>query len=59
MDLDKDWRIGRFIEHYDFDYKNLNEGACRDALPTPPCGPWHVCWNFDVSGRDKRSDRAL
>ncbi len=25
MDVDDGWRIGRFIEHWDFDYKNLND----------------------------------
>lgn len=25
MDVDEGWRIGRFIEHYSFDYKNLND----------------------------------
>lgn len=24
MDVDEGWRIGRFVEHYDFDYNNCN-----------------------------------
>lgn len=49
MDVDEGWRIGRFIEHWDFDYKNLNDMVRAimlfRRLHTAPC---HVRWNFDV-----------
>lgn len=49
MDVDEGWRIGRFIEHYDFDYKNLNDMVRAimlfRRLHAAPC---HVRWNFDV-----------
>jgi thiamine kinase-like enzyme len=49
MDVDEGWRIGRFIEHWDFDYKNLNDMVRAimlfRRLHEAPC---HVRWNFDV-----------
>lgn len=49
MDVDEGWRIGRFIEHWDFDYKNLNDMVRAimlfRRLHAAPC---HVRWNFDV-----------
>ncbi|MCR4838193.1 MAG: phosphotransferase [Eubacterium sp.] len=49
MDVDEGWRIGRFIEHYDFDYKSLNDMVRAvmlfRRLHAAPC---HVRWNFDV-----------
>lgn len=49
MDVDEGWRIGRFIEHYDFDYNNLNDMVRAvmlfRRLHAAPC---HVRWNFDV-----------
>lgn len=49
MDVDEGWRIGRFIEHYDFDYKELNDMVRAvmlfKRLHAAPC---HVRWNFDV-----------
>lgn len=49
MDVDEGWRIGKFIEHYDFDYKNLNDMVRAvmlfRRLHEAPC---HVRWNFDV-----------
>ena len=49
MDVDEGWRIGRFIEHYDFNYKDLNDmvraGMLFRRLHAAPC---HVRWNFDV-----------
>ena len=49
MDVDEGWRIGRFIEHWDFDYKNLNDMVRAimlfRRLHSAPC---HVRWNFDV-----------
>lgn len=49
MDVDEGWRIGRFIEHCDFDYKNLNDMVRAimlfRRLHAAPC---HVRWNFDV-----------
>ena len=49
MDVDEGWRIGRFIEHYNFDYKNLNDMVRAvmlfRRLHEAPC---HVRWNFDV-----------
>lgn len=49
MDVDEGWRIGRYIEHYDFDYKNLNDMVRAvmlfRKLHSAPC---HVRWNFDV-----------
>lgn len=49
MDVDEGWRIGRFIEHYNFDYKNLNDMVRAvmlfRKLHAAPC---HVRWNFNV-----------
>lgn len=49
MDVDEGWRISRFVEHYDFDYKNLNDMVRAvmlfRRLHESPC---HVRWNFDV-----------
>ena len=49
MDVDEGWRIGRFIAHWDFDYKNLNDMVRAimlfRRLHAAPC---HVRWNFDV-----------
>lgn len=49
MDVDEGWRISRFIEHWDFDYNNLNDMVKAimlfRRLHAAPC---HVRWNFDV-----------
>ncbi|MCR5794385.1 MAG: phosphotransferase [Solobacterium sp.] len=49
MDVDEGWRIGRYIEHWDFDYFNLNDMVRAvmlfRRLHAAPC---HVRWNFDV-----------
>lgn len=49
MDVDEGWRIGRFVEHYDFDYNNLNDMVRAimlfRRLHATSC---HVRWNFDV-----------
>lgn len=49
MDVDEGWRIGRYIEHYDFDYHNLNDMVravmLLRKLHDAPC---RVRWNFDV-----------
>lgn len=49
MDVDEGWRIGRFVEHYNFDYNNLNDMVRAvmlfRRLHEAPC---HVRWNFDV-----------
>lgn len=49
MDVDEGWRIGRYIEHWDFDYFNLNDMVRAvmlfRRLHSAPC---HVRWNFDV-----------
>lgn len=49
MDVDDGWRIGRYIEHWDFDYNNLNDMVRAvmlfRRLHEAPC---HVRWNFDV-----------
>lgn len=49
MDVDSGWRIGRYIEHYDFDYSNLNDMVRAvilfRKLHAAPC---HIRWNFDV-----------
>lgn len=49
MDVEEGWRIGRYIEHRDFDYRNLNDMVravmlLRD-LHSAPC---RVRWEFDV-----------
>ena len=49
MDVDEGWRIGRYIEHWDFNYFNLNDMVRAimlfRRLHAAPC---HVRWNFDV-----------
>ena len=49
MDVEDGWRIGRYVEHWDFDYKNLNDMVRAmmlfRRLHAAPC---HVRWNFDV-----------
>ena len=49
MDVDEGWRISRFVEHWDFDYNNLNDVVRAimlfRRLHDAPC---HVRWNFDV-----------
>jgi len=49
MDVDEGWRIGKYIEHRDFDYRNMNDMVRAvmlfRKLHTAPC---HVRWNFDV-----------
>ncbi len=49
MDVDEGWRIGRFVEHYTFDYNNMNDMVRAvmlfRRLHDAPC---HVRWNFDV-----------
>lgn len=49
MDVDNGWRISRFIEHYNFDYHNLNDMVRAimlfRRLHSAPC---RVRWNFDV-----------
>lgn len=49
MDVDSGWKIGRYIEHRDFDYHNLNDMVravmLLRELHKAPC---RVRWNFDV-----------
>ena len=49
MDVDEGWRIGRYIEHWDFDYSDLNDMVraimLLRRLHDAPC---HIRWNFDV-----------
>lgn len=49
MDVDEGWKIARYVEHYDFDYHNLNDMVrgvmLLRRLHEAPC---HVRWNFDV-----------
>lgn len=49
MDVEKGWKIARYIEHWDFDYHNLNDMVraimLLRALHDAPC---RVRWNFDV-----------
>lgn len=49
MDVDEGWRIGKYIEHRNFDYYNLNDMVrgvmLLRKLHTTPC---QVRWNFDV-----------
>lgn len=49
MDVDEGWKIARYIEHYDFDYHNLNDMVraimLLRRLHEAPC---RVRWNFDV-----------
>ena len=55
MDVDDGWRISRFIEHWDFNYKNLNDMVrgimLFRKLHAAPC---HVRWNFDVIKKAER-----
>ena len=52
MDVDEGWRIGRYVEHWDFDYGNLNDMVRAvmlfRRLHAAPC---HVRWSFDVIGK--------
>jgi len=49
MDVDDGWKIARYVEHYDFDYHNLNDMVravmLMRRLHEAPC---RVRWNFDV-----------
>lgn len=49
MDVDAGWKIARYIEHYEFDYHNLNDMVrgvmLLRKLHEAPC---RVRWNFDV-----------
>ena len=49
MDVEEGWRISRYIEHWDFDYKNLNDMVRAvmlfRRLHAEPCS---VRWRFDV-----------
>lgn len=49
MDVEAGWKIARYIEHYDFDYHNLNDMVrgvmLLRKLHEAPC---RVRWNFDV-----------
>lgn len=49
MDVEEGWRIGKYIEHRDFDYYNLNDMVRAvmlfRRLHATPC---KVRWNFDV-----------
>lgn len=55
MDVDDGWRISRFIEHWNFDYKNLNDMVrgimLFRRLHSAQC---HVRWNFDVIKKAER-----
>ena len=49
MDVDEGWRIGRFVEHRDFDYRNLNDMVRAMMLfRRLHEAPARVRWNFDV-----------
>ena len=49
MDVDEGWRIGRYIEHRDFDYNNLNDMVRAMMLfRRLHAAPARVRWNFDV-----------
>ena len=52
MDVDEGWRIGRYIEHRNFDYHNLNDMVRAvmlfRKLHAAPC---RVRWNFDVMNK--------
>ena len=49
MDVDEGWRIARFVEHWDFDYNNLNDMVRAMMLfRRLHAAPAHVRWNFDV-----------
>ena len=49
MDVDEGWRIGKYVEHRDFDYHNLNDMVRAIMLLRKlHDGPCRVRWNFDV-----------
>lgn len=49
MDVDEGWRIGRYVEHRDFDYHNLNDMVRAVMLfRTLHEAPCRVRWGFDV-----------
>ena len=49
MDVDEGWRIGRFVEHRDFDYHNLNDMVrAMMLLRRLHAAPARVRWEFDV-----------
>lgn len=60
MDVDEGWRIGKFIEHYDFDYNNLNDMVRAimlfKRLHEAPC---HVRWNFDVIKKAEEIKKSI
>lgn len=64
MDVEEGWKIARYIEHYDFDYHNLNDMVrgvmLIRQLHEAPC---RVRWNFDVirkaEGIKARTDPAF
>ena len=49
MDVETGWKIARYIEHYDYNYHNLNDMVrgvmLMRKLHEAPC---RVRWNFDV-----------
>ncbi len=49
MDVDSGWKIARYVEHYNFNYHNLNDMVrgimLLRRLHDAPC---RVRWNFDV-----------
>lgn len=49
MDVEKGWRISRFVEHRDFDYHNMND-MVRAVMLFQQLHkvPSRVRWNFDV-----------
>lgn len=60
MDVDEGWRIGKFIEHYPFDYNNLNDMVRAvmlfKKLHQAPC---HVRWNFDVIKKAEEIKKSI
>jgi len=58
MDVDDGWRISRYIEHYKFDYHNLNDMVRAimlfRKLHEAPC---RVRWNFDVIKKELIRDQ--
>ena len=49
MDVNEGWRIGRFVEHWEFDYNNLNDMVRAMMLfRRLHAAPAHVRWNFDL-----------
>ena len=49
MDVDEGWRIARFVEHWEFDYNNLNDMVRAMMLfRRLHAAPAHVRWNFDL-----------